>query len=134
MIEVQVGAQHEVNVADREAGGRQGPHVDFVVFHVHGRKFRPVLVIADAAVDQDGVVRGAYDVGLKAKDQLSVRGERGRDQPGSMFCQHLGLQARQKRQRGGERDLELDDPVDNNIAAGERRAHCRLPPMRSNAA
>ena len=94
VIEMQMRAQYEIDIVNRQTCRRQGTHVGLITFHVHGRKRVPVLVVADAAVDQDRMVRRAHDVRLKAKDQLPLWSKRTRNQPGPMFFQDIWLQAR----------------------------------------
>ena len=69
MVGVHVRAHDVVDVADAESGCRQVLLVTIARQHVPERARGARLVVADAAVDQDGVVRGLHDVALDAQDQ-----------------------------------------------------------------
>jgi hypothetical protein len=62
MVDVKMGAHHIVDLIDRDTGVRQ-PFLEAVaVHHVLGETRRAWLMITDATVDQDAVVRGLlYD-------------------------------------------------------------------------
>ncbi len=69
MIDMQMRAHDIVDVAKRKSRCGKRARVNVVGLHVPFRTQRPRLVVADAAVDQDGVVRRLHDVGLEAQDQ-----------------------------------------------------------------
>jgi hypothetical protein len=99
-----------------------------VVRHVRLRPLRPRLVVADATVDQDRVVRGTNDIGLKAQDQRVGGVDRPRiaqltadSRPGGRESVRKQITHRQ------ERGLLLDEAVNREVAVGEFEAHCRSP-------
>ena len=69
-----VGAHHVVDVFGAGAGGGEVGEPGFVLPVVPGGESGVVLVVADAGIDQDGMVRGAQQVGLDAEDQLAGDG------------------------------------------------------------
>src|SRR5580704_9613396 len=58
VIDMQMRAHHEIDVLDRKARGLQRAHIGVVGLPIPFRTLRPRLVVADATVDQDRVVRG----------------------------------------------------------------------------
>ena len=71
MVDVQVRAHHVVDVVDAEAGGREVLLEAVALHHVPERPRRPRLVVADAGVDQDVVVRRLDHVALDAEHHLA---------------------------------------------------------------
>ena len=70
MVDVKMGAHHIVDLIDRDTGVRR-PFLEAVgVHHVPEGTRRAWLVISDATVDQDVVVRGLQQVGLDAEHEL----------------------------------------------------------------
>ena len=69
MVDMQMRAHDIVDVGDGNPGGSQRARVSVVGLHVPFRPLRPRLVVADAAIDQDGVVRRLHHIGLEAQDQ-----------------------------------------------------------------
>jgi hypothetical protein len=80
------------------------------------RPGRPRLVVADAAVDHDGVVRRLHDVALDAEHQLIVLIEEFRLQPAPVLVEQLFGDIREKFHRLEERTLLLDNAVDRGAA------------------
>src|SRR5919199_1460199 len=66
---MQMRAHHEVDVVHRYAGSIEPAQIRVVGLHVPFRPLRPRLVVADATVDQDGVMRRLHHIGLEAQDQ-----------------------------------------------------------------
>src|SRR6516162_2309554 len=128
MVGMQVRAHHEVDVGNREARCLRPANIGVVGLHVPFRTRRPRLVIADAGVNQDGVMRRLDDVGLKAQDQRVLVVERLRiSHPSPVLGKTLPGQIGKHLQRRQERSLLLDDTVDREVADGEFEAHCRGP-------
>ena len=73
VVHMHVGAHDVVDVVHRGAGRRQVPLPGVGRLHVPEGPGRPRLVVADAGIDQDGVVRRADQVGLDAEPQLARR-------------------------------------------------------------
>ena len=73
MIDVQVRAHDVVDVVHAEPGGGEVLLVAVARHHVPDRPGRTRLVVADAGVDQDVVMRRAHDVALDAQDELAGR-------------------------------------------------------------
>ena len=123
-------AHHEIDVACGNARRRQRAHIGIVGFHIPIRTRRPRLVVTDAAVDQNGVMRRLHHIGLKTQDQHVLRIERGRlPHPRPVFRQQVRRQAGQHLQCRQEGGFLLDDAVDGETADGELKAHgnsCRL--------
>jgi hypothetical protein len=74
---MQMRAHHEIDVACGNARRRQRAHIGIVGLHIPFRA-RPRLVVTDAAVDQNGVMRRLDHIGLKTQDQHVLRIERSR--------------------------------------------------------
>ena len=72
VVGVQVRAHDEIDVADAEARRGQALLVTVGLHHVPERARRPRLVVADAGVDQDVVVRRLHEVALDAEHSLSL--------------------------------------------------------------
>jgi hypothetical protein len=73
VIAVQMRAHHEIDVLDPEAGSLQRTHPVAVVLLVPRRPQREVLVVADAAIDQDVMVRRLDDIRLEAQHDIPAR-------------------------------------------------------------
>ena len=124
MIDMQMRAHHEIDVADGNARGAERAHVGVVGLQVPFRAQRPRLVVADAAIDQDGVVRRPHDVGLEAQDQHVVVIDRaGLFHPRLVLSEPLRRECRQHVERGQERGFLLDDAVNAEIAGGQFETH-----------
>ncbi len=76
MIDMQMRAHDIVDIAHGEACCSEAADIGIVGLHVPFRSLRPRLVVADAAIDQDGVVRRLHDIGLETQDQHVVGVER----------------------------------------------------------
>jgi hypothetical protein len=88
---------------------------------------RARLVVADASVDKNGVMRRLDDIRLKAEDQRIVSVKRLRlFQPRAIFSQEFARHFGKQVQRRQETGLLLDDPVDRKIGNGELQAHGAL--------
>jgi hypothetical protein len=82
------------------------------------------VVIADAAVDQDGVMRRFHHTGLETQDQHVVGVERaGLLHPRPVLGQDFRRQARQHLQRRQQGGFLFDDAVNGEIADGKLEAH-----------
>jgi hypothetical protein len=62
MIDMEMRAHHEVNVVHRQAGGGQTLHPGIIFLLMPLRPLRPILVVADATINQYGVAAGLHDV------------------------------------------------------------------------
>ena len=77
------------------------------------RAQRSRLVVADAAVDQDGVMRRLHHIGLEAEDQNVLVVERaGLLHPAAIFGQQFRRQTGHHFQRREETGFLFDDAVD----------------------
>ncbi len=74
VVDVQVRAHDEIDVVDADAGGRQALLEAVGLHHVPERARRARLVVADAGVDQDVVVRRLHQVALDAEHELVLGG------------------------------------------------------------
>jgi hypothetical protein len=91
----------------------------------------PRLVVADATVDQDRVVRDTNDIGLKAQDQRVGRVDRPRiAQPLPVLSREVGSQSGEHIMHRPERGLLLDEAVNGEVAGGEFEAYVALPLFR----
>jgi hypothetical protein len=103
VIDMQMRAHHVVDIADGKARRGEAAQKGVVGLHVPFRPLRPRLVVADAAVDQDGVMRRLYDVRLEAQDQHVIVVERMRGtHPRAVLGQDFRRQAGQHLQRRQE--------------------------------
>ncbi len=131
VIDMQMRAHHEIDVLDRKARGLQRAHIGVVGLLIPFRTLRPRLVVADATVDQDRVVRGTNDIGLKAQDQRVGGVDRPRiAQPLPVLGQEVGSQSGKHIMHRQERGLLLDEAVNGEVAGGEFEAHVALPLFR----
>ena len=127
VVGVQVGAHDDVDVRDREAVRGEPAHEGVVALHVPVRPRRPVLVVADAAVDEHRMVRRAQDVGLEAEDEAPrPRFERARLQPGAVLLEPLRRETRQEIEHRQKRAFLLDDAMDRDLAEAEGGCHLRF--------
>jgi hypothetical protein len=117
-------AHHEIDVLDAEAGRLQRTHPVAIVLLVPCRPQRKVLVVADAAIDQDVMVRRLDDIRLEAQYDVPARAvvAAGR-QPGQILAEGFLRQCRQEVEHRREAALLLDDPVDGHVVDGKTRAH-----------
>ena len=128
VIDMQMRAHHEIDVADGKSRRGEAAQKGVVGLHIPVRPLRPRLVVADAAVDQDGVMRRLHDIGLEAQHQHVIVVERARRaHPRAVLGQQFRRQARQHLQCRQERHLLLDDAMDREIADGEFQTHFRFP-------
>ena len=96
VIDVQVGAHHEVDLLGLDAGGAQ-PLEILGVQHVEARHARPRLVVAAARVDQDRVLARAQQPGMDRGHQpAALRLIVMRCQPFGLGCEGLGLEFRKE--------------------------------------
>ena len=72
MVTVQVAAHHEVDVLDPEPGCLERVHPVGIVLLVPRRAQREVLIVADAGIDQNVVMRRLDDIGLVAQYDIDV--------------------------------------------------------------
>ena len=129
MVDVQMRTHDEVDVGNGETDCRQPAHPGVICPIVERRVLRPVLVVADATIDQDGVMRRLHDVRLETKDQPVLGIERMGLQPGAVLGQQLRREAWDEFQRGPERNFHLDNPVDRQVGDAERGGHGGSIPM-----
>jgi hypothetical protein len=80
-------------------------------------------VIADAAVDQDDVVRRAQHIRLEAHDQKAVGIESSRLHPMAVLLKQIRIEPENDSQRRHESGLLLDDPVHRHVAGTYYRCH-----------
>jgi hypothetical protein len=96
------------------------------VEHVPERPRGPRLVVADAGIDQDVVVRRLDDEALYAQDQAAVRRiEKGRLEPRPVLVEQLLGEARKELQRVEPRALLLDYRVDGDVLKCDGGRHGR---------
>ena len=124
VVDVQMRAHYEVDVVNGKAGAGEPAQIGIIRLHVPFRPLRPRLVVADAAIDQDGVVRRLHHIGLEAQDQHVLVVERaGLLHPRPVLRQHFRRQARQHFQRRQEGGFLFDNTVNGEVAGGEFEAH-----------
>ena len=116
MVGVQMRAHDKIDIVDAKSAGRQILLVAIGIHHVPKGARRPRLVVADAAVDHDGVVRRLHDVALDAEHQLVPRVEVFRLQPAAVLVQKLFGDGREEFHRLEKRTLLLDNAVDGGVA------------------
>src|SRR6516164_10096187 len=116
MVDVQMRAHHVVDVVYRDAGGREAFLEAVALEHVPERPRRTRLVVADARIDQDGVLRRPYDKALYAQHQPAAgRIDEGRLQPGEILLKQLPGERREEFHYVEERPLLLDHRNDGNV-------------------
>ena len=81
MIHVQMRAHDEINIAHAKPKRGQVAHIGFALHLMPEGMRRAVLVIANAGINQDVMMRRAHHPGLDAEHQLA-----------SLGVQRLGLQ------------------------------------------
>ncbi len=128
MVDVQVGAHDVVDILDPECRSPPGCVPRCRPSSVPERPGRARLVVADAAIHQDGVVRRADDVALDAELHLAgCRVDRVRLQPVAVLRQHLRRQGGEELERVEQRPFLLDDAVDGEVAELEAFGHGSSP-------
>ncbi len=130
MINVEVRAEDYVDIRDLQSRRSERIQIVVVRLAVKTRMYRcAILVVANTAVDQDGVVWGPNDIGLEAEDQSILLIQRpGRQHPAPVFAEHLGRETGQERAGRADGALEFDDMIDPNLAEVETRSHVSRPP------
>src|SRR5206468_5525665 len=93
------------------------------VQHVPERTARPRLVIADAGIDQDIVVRRFDNKTLNTEHEPALGIDECRLQPRAILVEKLLGQLREKRQRLEEGPLLLDNWVDRDVIKRQRHSH-----------
>jgi hypothetical protein len=117
VIDMQMRAHHVVDIADGKPSRVQPAQIGVVGLHVPFRTSRPRLVVANGAIDQDGVMRRLHDVGLETQDQHVFVVERsGLLHLRTVLGQKLRRQAGQHFQRRQESGFLLDDAMDGEVA------------------
>ncbi len=112
-----MGAHHNVDVLRREAQLRQIVDIGGVGLLVPVRPKRPFLVVADAAVDQDGVVFCPHDIALHGKDQIAAHRLQGvRHQPMQVRFPVLRRRFREKLVGVEIRRVHLQHARDRHVA------------------
>ena len=123
VVGVQMRAHDEIDVAEAQAGGRQVLLEAIGLHHVPEGTRRPRLVVADAGIDQDVVVRRLHQVALDAQHELVGSVEKPRLQPSAVLLEKLLRQGGEEFQHVEERALLLDDAVDCEVAQLDLRGH-----------
>ena len=130
MIHVQMRTHNEINIANAKPKRGQVAHIGFALHLVPEGMRRAVLVIADAGINQDIVMRRAHHPGLDAKHQLArLRVQRLGLQPISIFGQQFRRQVREEGQRIEDRSFFLHNPLNREIAKLKTFIH-GLSPLR----
>ena len=119
MVAVQVGAHDVVDVGDGEPGGGEVALIAVARHAMPERPLRPLLVIADAGVDQDGVGRRLDEIALNTEHQLAA-GQVLRLEPMAMRRQHFFRQRREELGGTEQRRFLLDDAMDRDVAEADR--------------
>ena len=124
MVTVQVAAHHEVDVLDPEASCLERVHPVGIVFLIPARAQREVLVVADAGIDQDVVMRGLDHIGLVTQyDIAGVAVVSARREPGKILLEGFFLQVREELEHRGKARLLLDEAVDGHVVDAVFGAH-----------
>ena len=125
MIAVQMRAHHIVDVVDSEARSAKPLLEAVAVHHVPERPRRPRLVIADAGIDQDVVVRRLDHEALDAEHQIAIRRiDEFRLQPGRGFRRAFPWSASGKKSFSVEEGaLLLDNRVNGDVVERDRHCH-----------
>ena len=86
-------------------------------YAVELRPRRPLLVVAEASIDQDRVPPGAHDEAVKAEDQFAGRGiDEARTQQLGVGAHHSGIEIGKEIARVEKRTLVIGDAGDLEIA------------------
>ncbi len=127
MIAVQVRAHYVIDVADREPDSSEPVLETVAVHHVPERPRRPLLMIADAGIDQDIVVRRLDHEALDAKHELVGCVDEGRLQPRAVVVEQLLGERREESQHVEKAALLLDDRMNRDVLEHDRRWHRGYP-------
>ena len=110
--------------AVRDAGRGQALKVGLAFHHVPEGETGARLVVPDAAIDQDGVMRRTHKVRLHADDEFTGRRlDRPRLKPGSVLVVKLRRQAGEELENVEQRLLLLDYRRQRDLAKRETFAH-----------
>ena len=76
MIDMQMSAHDEIDIIHAKTRGGQRAHKVLVALEIAFRSRRPHLVVADATVNQNDMMRRAHDIRLETEDQpvISTKG------------------------------------------------------------
>ena len=121
MVEVEVGAEDDIDVLRRAPGGAEASKPGVVAAHVPSRADPSPLVVADAGIDQDREARRAHEIALDDHVEPSRGGvDEARLEPGAMGRERLRRAVGVEAEGVELRSVEFDDPVDGDVAEGER--------------
>src|SRR5260370_6843349 len=107
MVRMQMRAHDEIDVIHGQTSRRQSFLKTIAVQHIPERTARPLLVIADAGIDQDIVVRRFDNETLNTDHEPALGIDEFRFQPPPVLVEKLFSQILEKRQRLEERTLLL---------------------------
>jgi hypothetical protein len=116
MVGVQMRAHDKIDVVHTESACREVLLVAIGIHHVPEAPRRSRLVVANAAIDHDGVVRCLHNVALDTEHQLIGGIEEPGLQPASVLVEKLSGNGREKFHRLEEWALLLDNAVDRGGA------------------
>ena len=123
MVGVQMRAHDKIDIVHAETTCREVFFVAIGIHHVPEAPRRSRFVVADAAIDHDGVMRCLHDVALDTEHQLIGGIEEPGLQPASVLVEKLSGNGREEFHRLEEWALLLDNAVDRggtNFDSGEQ--------------
>ncbi len=113
--------------------GGQRAHKVLVALEIPFRSRRPHLVVADATVNQNDMMRRAHDIGLETEDQPVILTKGFRRKPAAILLEHFRRESGKHVKRRQKRPLQLNDAMNADVADAlgfvhrNSRADLRLP-------
>jgi len=133
VVDVQVGAHHVVDVIVADAGGGKALFPALARLVVPEGPRRPRLVVANAAVDENLVVRRLDEEALEAQHHLARGIDVGGPQPAQVLLQHIAAERGEELEGVEQRRLAFHHRMDGDISDLERRHGSLLPALAARA-
>ena len=127
MIDMQMRAHDEIDIIHAKTRGGQRAHKVLVALEIPFRSRRPHLVVADATVNQNDMMRRAHDIGLETEDQPVILTKGFGRKPVAILLEHFRRESRKHVKRRQKRPLQLNDAMNADVADAQELVHCGFP-------
>ena len=86
-------AHDEVDIIHAETGSGKCVHEGLVALQIPFRSRRPHLVVADATVNQNDMMRRVHDIGLETENQAVISTKGVGRKPVAILLEHFGRES-----------------------------------------